>query len=81
MSEDHIRCCNCDKKISIGKAYPAYNHPEAPPVCFDCLPEEIKKELEEKGKDCLHKNTIAINEEGHAGIFCSGCGKQVEKEC
>ena len=46
MSQDYIRCCNCDKKISVGEAYPAYNHPEAPPVCFDCLPEEIKKELD-----------------------------------
>ena len=48
MSEDHIRCCNCDKKIPIGEVYPTYNHPEAPPICFDCLPREIKKELEEK---------------------------------
>lgn len=51
MSKDHIRCCNCDKKIPIGEAYPAYNHPEAPPVCFDCLPEKIKKELEEKKEE------------------------------
>ena len=48
VSEVHIRCCGCDKKIPIGEAYPSYNHPEAPPVCFDCLPGEIKKELEEK---------------------------------
>jgi len=40
-----VKCCNCEKSIPIGEAYPAYNHPEAPPVCFDCLPEEIKKEL------------------------------------
>jgi len=45
MSEIRIKCCNCGKEISIGEAYPAYNHPEAPPVCFDCLPEEVKKAL------------------------------------
>ena len=38
----------------------------------------INKEVELK---CQHKKTVAINEEGHAGIYCTDCGKQLEKEC
>ena len=30
---------------------------------------------------CLHDKTIAINEEGNAGVFCAECGEQLEKEC
>ena len=30
---------------------------------------------------CQHKVTIAINEEGHAGIYCVDCEEQLEKEC
>jgi len=39
-----------------------------------------KKPPPEKTK-CPHKNTVAINEEGHAGIYCVNCGEQIEKEC
>ena len=38
------------------------------------------KENVNKSK-CQHKVTIALNEEGYAGVYCSGCGKQLEKEC
>jgi len=51
MSKLQIKCCNCGKKISMGEAYPAYNHPEAPPICFNCLPEEVKETLQ-KHKPC-----------------------------
>jgi len=37
----------------------------------------IKKVLDK----CPHKKTVAINEEGHAGVFCVDCGEQLEKEC
>lgn len=37
--------------------------------------------LAQKEAKCKHKNTVAINEEGHAGIFCSDCGKKLEDEC
>lgn len=30
---------------------------------------------------CLHIITVAINEEGHAGVYCCACGEQLEKEC
>ena len=30
---------------------------------------------------CPHKQTVALNEEGHAGIFCCNCGKQLEDGC
>lgn len=32
-------------------------------------------------KPCPHKKTVAINEEGHAGVYCVDCGEQLEKEC
>jgi len=34
-----------------------------------------------KKTKCPHKHTVAINEEGHAGVFCLDCGKQLAKEC
>ncbi len=36
--------------------------------------------IEEKD-ECQHKATVAINEEGYAGVYCSDCGEQLEKEC
>ena len=35
----------------------------------------------DKIKPCPHLETIALNEEGYAGIFCTKCGKQLEEEC
>lgn len=29
---------------------------------------------------CPHLKTVALNEDGYAGVFCSECGKQLEKE-
>ena len=34
-----------------------------------------------KENKCQHKHTVAINEEGYAGIYCLGCDEQLEKEC
>ena len=48
FEEENIRCSGCGRWVLIHSVYPSYNHPEAPPVCFDCLPDEIKKQLEEK---------------------------------
>jgi len=79
----YIRCCSCGKKIPVGGAYPAYNHPEAPPVCFDCLPENAKKILKTQIRviNCSHKKTVAMNEEGHAGVYCVDCGEKLEDGC
>ena len=30
---------------------------------------------------CQHKKTVAINEEGHAGVYCSDCGEKLEDAC
>ena len=30
---------------------------------------------------CQHKNTVALNEEGHAGIYCVDCGEKLEDAC
>ena len=42
-----------------------------------------KKKREEilKAAKCQHKKTVALNEEGHAGVYCSDCGEQLEREC
>lgn len=32
-------------------------------------------------ESCLHNKTIALNEEGHAGIFCIDCGERIKNEC
>jgi len=46
-------------------------------LCSDC---EGELRMEEQA-ECPHKKTVAINEEGHAGVYCSDCGEQVEREC
>jgi len=46
---------------------------------FEMAPDKSK--LDKKALKCQHKNTVAINEEGLAGIFCADCGYQLEKEC
>ena len=43
--------------------------------CNDVPSENLPKD------DCQHKKTVAINEEGYAGVYCSDCGEQLEKEC
>ena len=42
-----------------------------------------KKKREEilKAVKCQHKKTVAINEEGHAGVYCVDCGEQLEGAC
>ena len=32
-------------------------------------------------ESCPHKKTVAINEEGHAGIYCVNCGGKLEDAC
>jgi len=48
------------------------------------VPVAIQGEIERakiKEGECPHKKTVAINEEGHAGVYCADCGEQLEKEC
>jgi len=37
--------------------------------------------LKQIKKNCPHKHTVAINEQGHAGVYCVDCGKRLEREC
>ena len=30
---------------------------------------------------CPHKTTVALNEEGNAGIYCVDCGEKISGEC
>lgn len=46
-------------------------------ICSDCEGELRMQEQQE----CSHKNTVALNEEGNAGVYCVDCGEQLEKEC
>jgi hypothetical protein len=34
-------CVECGRVIAFGDAHPASNHPEAPPICGDCMEDEI----------------------------------------
>ena len=34
-----------------------------------------------KRRNCPHKKTVALNEEGHAGIYCVACGEKLEDGC
>ena len=51
--------------------------------------QHLAKDLKNKRKrkellkviKCQHKKTVAINEEGHAGVYCVDCNEQLEKEC
>jgi len=51
--------------------------------------QQLAKDLKNKKKrkeiikaiECQHKKTVAINEEGNAGVYCTDCGEQLEKEC
>ena len=48
--------------------------------------EEKQRQLDEFSRTrwrekCPHKSTVALNEEGNAGIFCVDCGKKISNEC
>jgi len=43
--------------------------------------DKTKKKSPPTKVKCPHKKTVAINEEGHAGVYCVDCGEQLEKEC
>jgi len=30
---------------------------------------------------CEHPRTVCVNEEGNAGVFCTDCHEQLEREC
>ena len=34
-----------------------------------------------KTANCIHEKTVALNEEGHAGIYCVACGEKLEDGC
>jgi len=46
-------------------------------LCSDCEGELRMEEM----ANCPHKHTVALNEEGHAGVYCVDCNEQLEKEC
>lgn len=48
---------------------------------YSSLPASRFITIKKGKKKCPHKKTVAINEKGHAGIFCVDCGEQLEKEC
>ena len=46
-----------------------------------CKLRELHRLLSDLNQPCEHPKTVCVNEEGSAGVFCSDCGKQLEKEC
>ena len=42
---------------------------------------EILKNVGTEIIKCLHINTVALNEEGHAGVYCTFCGEKLEDAC
>jgi len=32
-------------------------------------------------RSCLHGETVTLNEEGHAGIYCVDCNEKLEDGC
>jgi hypothetical protein len=40
-----------------------------------------KKAIQIKQSKCPHKKTVALNEEGHAGVYCCACGEKLEDAC
>ena len=43
--------------------------------------DKTKKKPPPTKTKCQHKKTVAINEEGHAGVYCVSCGERLEREC
>ena len=43
--------------------------------------ESLSKVGVNKTLKCPHKKTVAINEEGHAGVYCVDCGEKLEDAC
>ena len=43
-----MKCNKCGKSIPKGQEHPETNHPEANPICYDCIPEDAKKRMSEK---------------------------------
>ena len=47
--------------------------------------EETQRKVDEFSRKrwrekCSHKTTVALNEEGNAGIYCVDCGKKISSE-
>ena len=39
------------------------------------------RQIEIEEKSCEHKQTVALNEEGNAGVYCVSCGEKLTDEC
>ena len=46
-----------------------------------CPLRKLQEIIKHLNKPCEHPKTICVNEEGAAGVFCSDCHEQLEKEC
>ena len=46
-----------------------------------CKETPIQDKKSMKKNVCPHKKTVALNEEGHAGIYCVACGEKLEDGC
>ena len=46
-----------------------------------CSLHQINNLIFELNQPCEHPKTVCVNEEGAAGVFCSDCHEQLEREC
>ena len=46
-----------------------------------CKLHGLHRLINKLNEPCEHPKTVCINEEGAAGVFCSDCHEQLEKEC
>lgn len=81
-------CAGCGKKTT--EVYPSYNHPEADPCCFDCLPNEVKKQLRRQTEpvdeelkyaiDWIQKGVESIERRVNDKDYFESCHKQAQND-
>jgi len=42
---------------------------------------QVHQLIDKLNESCEHPKTVCVNEEGNAGVFCSDCHEQLEREC
>jgi len=48
---------------------------------MESIIEDTEEDINYPIPECQHKKTVAINEEGYAGVYCVDCGEQLSHEC
>jgi len=74
-------CDDCANKRKYPiSGFKSYGHCEICSKIANCNT-VLSKNLPMPEEECQHQETVAINEEGFAGVYCVDCGEQIEREC